>query len=117
MFTESIAHRDHSNSPFRPHSSSTSRSSTVRKRADLVVRAPAAWVPVMLLEVDRRTEDAHDLVAMLRRYWEDRLLPKDADQHTVVLVPSRPDAIDQQVDGGVGRPNEPLPKKQAQPVG
>nr|WSS66256.1 hypothetical protein OG284_36050 [Streptomyces sp. NBC_01177] len=33
------------------------------QRADLVVRAPEAGVPVMLLEIDRRTEDAHDLVA------------------------------------------------------
>lgn len=31
--------------------------------ADLVVRAPEAGVPVLLLETDRRTEDAHDLVA------------------------------------------------------
>ncbi|MGW1594988.1 hypothetical protein [Streptomyces sp. NPDC002343] len=37
------------------------------QRADLVVRAPAAGVPVMVLEVDRRTEDAHELVAKLRR--------------------------------------------------
>ncbi|MFB7601223.1 hypothetical protein [Streptomyces sp. NPDC056160] len=40
------------------------------QRADLVVRAPEAGVPVLLLEIDRRTEDAHDLVAKLRRYWE-----------------------------------------------
>ncbi|MFF5547967.1 hypothetical protein [Streptomyces olivaceoviridis] len=33
------------------------------QRADLVVRAPEAGVPVLLLETDRRTEDAHDLVA------------------------------------------------------
>lgn len=65
------------------------------QRADLVVRAPEAGVPVLLLEIDRRTEDAHDLVAKLRRYWEwGRLLPKDADRHTVDLVRSRPDAID-----------------------
>ncbi|CQR59494.1 replication-relaxation family protein [Streptomyces leeuwenhoekii] len=65
------------------------------QRADLVVRAPAAGVPVMLLEIDRRTEDAHDLVAKLRRYWQwGRLLPKDADKHTVDLVRSRPDAIE-----------------------
>jgi hypothetical protein len=56
------------------------------QRADLVVRAPTAGVPV-LLEIDRRTEDAHDLVAKLRRYWEwGRLLPKDAAKHTVDLV-------------------------------
>ncbi|MGA5424933.1 replication-relaxation family protein [Streptomyces lavendulocolor] len=65
------------------------------QRADLVVRAPEAGVPVMLLEIDRRTEDAHDLVAKLRRYWQwGRLLPKDADKHTVDLVHSRPDAIE-----------------------
>jgi hypothetical protein len=58
------------------------------QRADLVVRAPAAGVPVLLLEVDRRTEDAHDLVAKLRRYWEwGRLLAPDADKHTVDLQP------------------------------
>ncbi|MFJ8692857.1 hypothetical protein [Streptomyces roseolilacinus] len=65
------------------------------QRADLLVRAPAAGVPVLLLEVDRRTEDAHDLVAKLRRYWEwGRLLPRDADKHTVDLVRSRTDAIE-----------------------
>lgn len=65
------------------------------QRADLVVRAPEAGVPVLLLEIDRRTEDAHDLVAKLRRYWEwGRLLPKDADKHTVDLVRSRPEAIE-----------------------
>ncbi|MDQ0904785.1 hypothetical protein QFZ22_000770 [Streptomyces canus] len=32
------------------------------QRADLVVWAPASKVPVLLLEIDRRTEDAHDLV-------------------------------------------------------
>ncbi|MEV6841479.1 hypothetical protein AB0N17_44730 [Streptomyces sp. NPDC051133] len=65
------------------------------QRADLVVRAPEAGVPVLLLEIDRRTEDAHDLVAKLRRYWEwGRLLPRDADKHTVDLVRSRPDAIE-----------------------
>lgn len=69
------------------------------QRADLVVRAPEAGVPVLLLEIDRRSEDAHDLVDKLRRYWEwGRLLPKDADKHTVDLVRSRPDAIDQLVD-------------------
>ncbi|MEU1669388.1 hypothetical protein ABZ547_38610 [Streptomyces sparsogenes] len=69
------------------------------QRADLVVRAPEAGVPVLLLEIDRRTEDAHDLVAKLRRYWEwGRLLPPDADKRTVDLVRSRPDAIDQLVD-------------------
>ncbi|MGA5499248.1 hypothetical protein ACPCSP_33535 [Streptomyces cinereoruber] len=63
------------------------------QRAGLVVRAPAAGVLVMLVEVDRRSEDAHDLVTKLRRYWEwGRLLPKDADKCTVDLVGSRPDA-------------------------
>ncbi|MET8615877.1 replication-relaxation family protein [Streptomyces misionensis] len=65
------------------------------QRADLVVRAPEAGVPVLLLEIDRRTEDAHDLVAKLRRYWEwGRLLPKDADKRTVDLARSRQDAIE-----------------------
>ncbi|MFF6881319.1 hypothetical protein ACFY9S_39405 [Streptomyces sp. NPDC012474] len=65
------------------------------QRADLVVRAPAAGVPVMLLEIDRRTEDAHDLVQRLHQYWEwGRLLPKDADKRTVELARSRPDAIE-----------------------
>ncbi|WP_244312118.1 replication-relaxation family protein [Streptomyces griseofuscus] len=65
------------------------------QRADLVVRAPEAGVPVLLVEVDRRTEDAHELVAKLRRYWEwGRLLPKDADKSKVDLVRSRPDAIE-----------------------
>ncbi|MET9450841.1 hypothetical protein [Streptomyces cinerochromogenes] len=65
------------------------------QRADLVVRAPTAGVPVMLLEIDRRSEDAHDLVAELRRYWEwGRLLSKDADKRTVDLVRSRPGAIE-----------------------
>ncbi|KMS78054.1 hypothetical protein ACH49_18000 [Streptomyces leeuwenhoekii] len=65
------------------------------QRADLVVRAPQAGVPVMLLEIDRRSEDAHDLVQKLRRYWEwGRLLPKDAAKHTVDLVRSRPGAIE-----------------------
>ncbi|MEW2623667.1 replication-relaxation family protein [Streptomyces sp. NPDC048106] len=68
------------------------------QRADLVVRAPEAGVPVLLLEIDRRTEDAHDLVAKLRRYWEwGRLLAKDADKRMVDLVRSRPDAIDRLV--------------------
>ncbi|MFE4061175.1 hypothetical protein ACFXP3_33610 [Streptomyces sp. NPDC059096] len=62
------------------------------QRADLVVRAPEAGVPVLLMEIDRRTEDAHDLVAKLRRYWEwGRLLPKHADKRIVDLVSSRPD--------------------------
>ncbi|MFF5881005.1 hypothetical protein ACIQ9M_34225 [Streptomyces californicus] len=62
------------------------------QRADLVVRAPQAGVPVLLVEVDRRTEDAHELVTKLRRYWEwGRLLPKDADKR---MVRSRPDAIE-----------------------
>ncbi|MFG2676870.1 hypothetical protein [Streptomyces sp. NPDC048445] len=65
------------------------------QRADLVVRAPEAGVPVMLLEIDRRTEDAHDLVQKLRRYWEwGRLLPKDADKQIADRVRSRPDAIE-----------------------
>ena len=38
------------------------------QRTDLVVRAPETGVPVMLLEIDRRTEDAHELVHKLRRY-------------------------------------------------
>ncbi|GAA2264875.1 hypothetical protein GCM10010232_66330 [Streptomyces amakusaensis] len=68
------------------------------QRADLVVRAPEAGVPVLLLEIDRRTEDAHELVAKLRRYWEwGWLLPKDADKRTVDLVRSRPDAIEEVV--------------------
>ncbi|MET8168894.1 replication-relaxation family protein [Streptomyces sp. NPDC005329] len=65
------------------------------QRADLVVRAPASGVPVILLEIDRRTEDAHDLVHKLHRYWQwGRLLPPDADKHTVDLARSRPDAIE-----------------------
>ncbi|MFC8928737.1 hypothetical protein ACFT43_23105 [Streptomyces albidoflavus] len=65
------------------------------QRADLVVRAPEAGVPVLLVEVDRRTEDAHELVAKLRRYWEwGRLLPKDAPKSKADLVRSRPDAIE-----------------------
>ncbi|MDQ0798284.1 hypothetical protein [Streptomyces sp. B1I3] len=59
------------------------------------------WAPearVLLLEIDRRTEDAHDLVAKLRGYWEwGRRLAPDADKYTVDLVRSRPDAIDQVV--------------------
>ncbi|CAL9671579.1 hypothetical protein [Streptomyces sp. enrichment culture] len=65
------------------------------QRADLVVRAPQAGVPVILLEIDRRTEDAHHLVTKLRRYWEwGRLLPKNAAELTVDLVRSRPNAIE-----------------------
>ncbi|MFF5456196.1 replication-relaxation family protein [Streptomyces sp. NPDC012950] len=65
------------------------------QRADLVVRAPQAGVPVLLVEVDRRSEDAHDLVTKLRRYWEwGQLLAKDTDKRTVDLVRSRPDAIE-----------------------
>ncbi|MFJ6426120.1 hypothetical protein [Streptomyces hydrogenans] len=65
------------------------------QRADLVVRAPQAGVPVLLVEVDRRSEDAHELVTKLRRYWEwGRLLAKDADKRTVDLVRSRADAIE-----------------------
>ncbi|MFV0126150.1 hypothetical protein ACLGI4_00160 [Streptomyces sp. HMX112] len=65
------------------------------QRADSVVRAPGVGVPVLLLAIDRRTEDADDLVHKLRRYWEwGRLLPRDADKHTVDLVRSRPDAIE-----------------------
>lgn len=68
------------------------------QRADLVMRAPQAKVPILLLEIDRRTEDAHQLVRKLHRYadWF-RLLPPDADQRTVDLVRSRPDAIEQLV--------------------
>lgn len=40
------------------------------QRADLVALAPVAGVPVLLLEIDRRTGDAHVLVHKLRRYWE-----------------------------------------------
>ncbi|MCF3105351.1 replication-relaxation family protein [Streptomyces roseoverticillatus] len=64
------------------------------QRADLVMRAPEAGVPVMLLEIDRRTEDAHELVHKLRRYWEwGRLLAPDAEEKAARLVRSRPDAI------------------------
>ncbi|MFJ9154269.1 hypothetical protein ACIRP7_40940 [Streptomyces sp. NPDC102270] len=46
----------------------------------LLVYGVAAGVPV-LLEIDRRTEDADDLVHKLHRYWEwDRLLAPDADR-------------------------------------
>ncbi len=46
--------------------------------ADLVMRAPDAGVPVMLLEVDRLTEPVDDLVAKVRRYteWFGLLAPK-----------------------------------------
>ncbi|MFJ8755204.1 replication-relaxation family protein [Streptomyces sp. NPDC102441] len=65
------------------------------QRADLVVRAQEAGVPVMLLEIDRRSEDAHDLVVKLRRYWEwGRLLPRDTDKQITDRVRSRPDAIE-----------------------
>ncbi|MFD6249012.1 hypothetical protein [Streptomyces roseolus] len=48
------------------------------------------------MEVDRRSEDAHELVIKPRRYGErGRLLPRDAVERTVDLVRSRPDAIDQ----------------------
>ncbi|MET9803554.1 hypothetical protein [Streptomyces sp. NPDC006368] len=51
-------------------------------------------VPVLLLEIDRRTEDAHELVHKLRRYWEwGRLPAPDVDKYTADLVRSRPDAI------------------------
>ncbi|MGP3974298.1 replication-relaxation family protein [Streptomyces sp. 8N114] len=57
------------------------------QRADLVMRAAAAGVPVLLLEIDRRTEDAHELVHKLRRYadWF-RLLPADLDDRTKRLA-------------------------------
>ena len=65
------------------------------QRADLRMRASAAGMPVLLLEIDRRTEDAHDLVIKLRRYWQwGRLLAPDAGKYTVDLVCSRPDAIE-----------------------
>lgn len=65
------------------------------QRADPVVRAPAAGVLALLLEIDRRSEDAHDLVHKLRRYWQwSRLLAPDADKHTVDLARFRPDAIE-----------------------
>ncbi|MFD6347988.1 hypothetical protein ACFWF9_25190 [Streptomyces roseolus] len=64
------------------------------QRAALMVRAPEAGLPVLLLEIDRRSEDAHDPVQKLRRYGErGRLLPKDAAKRTVDLVRSRPDGI------------------------
>ncbi|MEU8138202.1 replication-relaxation family protein [Streptodolium elevatio] len=46
--------------------------------ADLVVRAPDAGVPVLLVEVDRGTEPVDELVAKLRRYreWFELLAPK-----------------------------------------
>ncbi|MFH8254210.1 hypothetical protein ACH4D8_04705 [Streptomyces roseolus] len=50
---------------------------------------------MLLVEVDRRIEDAHDLVQKLRRYWEwGRLLPKDAAKPAVDLVCSRPGVIE-----------------------
>ncbi|MFH9958490.1 hypothetical protein ACH4OX_30310 [Streptomyces roseolus] len=59
-----------------------------------MVRAPEAGLPVTLLEIDRRSEDAHDPVQKLRRYGErGRLLPKDAAKRTVDPVRSRPGAI------------------------
>ncbi|WP_333745986.1 hypothetical protein [Streptomyces sp. IBSBF 2950] len=65
------------------------------QRADLVMRAPASGVPVMLLEIDRRSEDAHDLVHKLLRYWQwGRLLPPHTDKYTANLARSRPDAIE-----------------------
>ncbi|MGK5498504.1 hypothetical protein [Streptomyces sp. URMC 125] len=65
------------------------------QRADLVVREPAAGVPALLLEIDRRTEGAHELVHKLRRYWQwGRLLAPDADKYTAYLIRSRPDAIE-----------------------
>ena len=65
------------------------------QRADLVMRAPDSGVPVMLLEIDRRTEDAHDLVHKLRRYTDwFRMLPPDADDRTVRLARSWADAIE-----------------------
>ncbi|MFE7753940.1 hypothetical protein [Streptomyces sp. NPDC057429] len=71
--------------------------------ADLVVQAPEAGVPVLLLEIDRRSEDAHDLVAKLRRYWEwGRLLPKDAAKHTVDLVRGRTRSSTSTTSSGFG---------------
>lgn len=65
------------------------------QRADLVMRAPDSGAPVLLLEIDRRTGDAHDLVHKPRRYWQwGRLLASDADRYTVSLARSRPDAIE-----------------------
>ncbi|WP_345680504.1 replication-relaxation family protein [Yinghuangia aomiensis] len=43
--------------------------------ADLVLRAPDAGVPVLLVEVDRGTEPVDELVAKLRRYAEWFRLP------------------------------------------
>ncbi|WP_336319789.1 hypothetical protein [Streptomyces lavendofoliae] len=66
-----------------------------RRSPGCMVRAPAAGVSVLLLEIDRRTKDAHDLVTKLRRYRQwGRPLPRDADKHTVGLVRSGPDAIE-----------------------
>jgi hypothetical protein len=50
------------------------------QRADLVMRASAAGVPALLLEIDRRTEDAHELVHKLQRYadWFRLLAPDHA---------------------------------------
>jgi hypothetical protein len=54
------------------------------------VRAPTAGVPVMLPEIDRRTEDADDLVHKPRRYREwGRLPAPGADKHTVDPVRPR----------------------------
>ncbi|MFD6248701.1 hypothetical protein [Streptomyces roseolus] len=66
-----------------------------------MVRAPEAGLPVMLLEIDRRSEDPHDPVQKLRRYGErGPLLPKDAAKHTVDPGRSRPGAIED-VDHGL----------------
>ncbi|MFD7865100.1 hypothetical protein ACFV4U_22835, partial [Streptomyces sp. NPDC059783] len=75
------------------------------QRADLVVRAPEAGVPVLLVEVDRRTDDAHDPVAKLCRYWEWGLLPKDADARTVEAAAAPP--------GPRGTPDRSSKKKKA----
>ncbi|GGZ60037.1 hypothetical protein GCM10010387_62250 [Streptomyces inusitatus] len=46
--------------------------------ADLILHAPDADVPAMLLEIDRVTEPVDDLVAKVRRYteWFELLAPK-----------------------------------------
>ncbi len=58
------------------------------QRADLMVRASEAGAPALLVGVDRRTENAHELVAKLRWHWEwGRLPPRGAGKRTVGLGP------------------------------
>ncbi|MEU9376498.1 replication-relaxation family protein [Streptomyces sp. NPDC048255] len=65
--------------------------------ADAVVKASAANVPVLLLEVDRLNEGVDDLVHKLRRYTEffERLAP-GADKEQPERA-QRPDTIDQEL--------------------